>query len=266
MRSSLQWFVVMMSFAMASLSLSALAGNPLARPDDPRACEHLDRGNNLYDAGSFKEAIDEYKAGELIEPAPVFDYNLGQSHRQLGLYREALWHYDRFLHKGQPTGRLRDAVISFMAEMRAHLENKAQSMLPTSREPSAELLPTTTQRTAPPIRTADVPRPVDRNDSPDWLGWGLTGSGVVALGTGGVLFYRASQLNKQGDSESNMGTRQHLYDQASSRNLAGAIVGTTGVALTIFGAVRLALHRLPSQSTAFNIGMTNRGVFAAGSF
>lgn len=36
--------------------------------------------------------IVEYNAGALVEPAPVFDYNLGQSYRQLGKYREALWH------------------------------------------------------------------------------------------------------------------------------------------------------------------------------
>lgn len=266
MRSPVRWFVALVSFAIASLSTSALAGNPLARPDNPKACEHLDRGNNLYDVGSFKEAIDEYKAGALIEPASVFDYNLGQSHRQLGLYREALWHYDRFLHKGQPTGQLRDAV-AFMAEMRAHLENKAQSMPPTGREPSAEPPPAGPRRSSPSASTADATRPVDRDDSADWLGWSATGTGVVALGVSGVLLYRASQLNQRGDSASNMGTRQHLYDQASSRNLAGAIVGITGAALTAVGTIKLALHhRSPSQSSAIEVGITSCGIFAAGSF
>lgn len=267
MGSSARWFVVLVSFAVLSLPRSALAGDPLARPDNPKACEHLDRANSLYDIGAFKEAIVEYKAGEMIDPAPVFDYNLGQSHRQLGLYREALWHYDRFLHKGQPTGRLRDAVIAFMAEMRTHLQNRAQSMPPTGREPSAEPLPDATRQTSLPRTTADATRPVDRNESPDWLGWSVTGSGLVALGVSSVLFYRASQLNRQGDSESNMGTRQHLYDQASSRNLAGGIVGITGAALTIVGAVRLTLHHgPPSQSIAINLGIINRGILAAGSF
>jgi tetratricopeptide (TPR) repeat protein len=263
----MRWFVVMVSFAIASQSIPALAGNPLARPDNSQACEHLDRGNNLYDAGSFKEAIDEYKAGEIIESAPVFDYNLGQSHRQLVLYREALWHYDRFLHKGQPTGRLRDAVISFMAEMRAHLENKAQSMPPTGREPSTEPPPSLIQHPAPTASNTGVTRSAEQSDSPDWLGWSLTGSGVVALGVSGVLLYRASQLNKQGDSESNMGTRQHLYDQASSRNLAGAIVGITGAAMAAVGTIRLTLrHRPNSPSIAAQLGINGRGVFAAGSF
>src|SRR5262245_45775259 len=101
MQSFMRWFVVMVSFVVASLSIPALADIPMARPDNPKACEHLDRGNNFYDVGAFKEAIDEYKAGAIIESAPVFDFNLGQAHRQLGLYREALWHFDRFLHKGQ---------------------------------------------------------------------------------------------------------------------------------------------------------------------
>lgn len=266
MRSPVRWFIVIVAFAIASQSIPAFAENPLARPDNPKACEHLDRGNNLYDAGSFKEAIDEYKAGVILEPAPVFDYNLGQSHRQLGRYREALWHYDRFLHKGQPTGRLRDAVIAFMAELRAHLENKAQSMPPTGREPSIERAPTEIQQPAA-ASGAGVARSDARDDSPDWVGWSLTASGVVALGVTGALLYRASQLNEQGDSESNMNTRQHLYDQASSRTLAGTIVGITGLALTAVGTIKLTLHhRSGSKSSAVKLGIDSRGLFAAGSF
>lgn len=267
MQSFARWFAVLVSFAIALLPRSALAGDPLARPDNFKACEHLDRGNNLYDAGAFKEAIDEYKAGEIIDSAPVFDYNLGQAHRQLGLYREALWHYDRFLNKGKPTGRLRDAVIAFMAEMRAHLENKAQSMPPTGREPSAEPPPPVTRQSTPLAGTPDVTRPFERDDSADWVGWSVAGSGVVALGVSGFLFYRASQLNKQGDSEANMGARQHLYDQASSRNVAGAIVGIAGAALTASGAIKLAFRgRSSSQTSAIKVGISGRGIFAAGSF
>lgn len=280
MRLSMR-LLLMLSFVIALLPTPALAGDPLARPVDPKACEHLDRGNNLYDAGSFKEAIDEYKAGETIEPDPVFDFNLGQAQRQLGMYREALWHYDRFIHKGQPTGRLRAAVVAFMDEMRTHLENKAQSMPPTGREPSGEPIANPPSATTVPAHssliatppasptgsTVDVTRPIDRDESPDWIGWSATGSGVAALAISGVLFYRASQLNNQGDSESNMETRQHLYDQANSRDLAGAIVAISGAALTAVGVIRLTLHhRARTQASIITINVSSYGVLATGAF
>ena len=268
MRLSMQLLLMMLVFVIVSLPVAALAGNPLARPVDRKACEHLDRGNNLYDAGSFKEAIEEYKAGETIEPASVFDFNLGQAQRQLGMYREALWHYDRFLHKGQPVGQLRDAVIAFMSEMRVHLENKAQSMQPIGREPSAEPPPAVPRQGAPTTSTADVTRPADRDSSPDWLGWSITGAGVVAVGASGFLFYRASQLNHQGDSKPNMAERQHLYDQASARNLAGAVAGGVGAAMASVGIIRVLLHYHPTtpQWSAIHITINSRGVFAVGSF
>jgi tetratricopeptide (TPR) repeat protein len=285
MRLPLRWCVALASFLIASRAVMAL-GDSLSRPTSQDARDHLDRGNRLYNIGSFEEAIAEYKAGALVEPAPVFDYNLGQSNRQLGKYREALWHYDRFLHKGQPTGELRDAVIAFMAEMRTHLENKAQNMPPTGPAPTSDpgastMAPVSaTGRSSPgdaaasPMgREASTGKPpagpstTERDDSRDWLGWSLTGSGLIALGVSGVLFYRASQLNGQGDAETDMQARQSFYDQASSRNVAGVIVGLGGVALTTAGLIKLAIHpHAPSPSSAIHIGINSRGVFAAGSF
>jgi tetratricopeptide (TPR) repeat protein len=269
MRLPARWLVVMTCFLIASKAVAAF-GDPLARPTSPEAGDHLDRGNNLYNIGSFDDAIGEYKAGALVEPAPVFDYNLGQANRQLGKYREALWHYDRFLNKGQPAGELRDAVIAFMAEMRTHLENKAQTMPP--REPA----PTdTSSSSTPSVASAPTAAPLqqantataDESDGRDWLGWSLTGSGLVALGASGVLFYRASQLNSQGDSEPDMQARNSFYDEANNRKLAGAIVGIGGVVLTTVGILRLTLHhRSPPSQTALNVGLSNHGLFVAGSF
>src|ERR1044071_9464838 len=222
MRSPLRWCVVLVSFLIASRAATAF-GDALSRPASQEARDHLDHGNKLYNIGSFEEAIAEYKGGALIEPSPVFDYNLGQSNRQLGKYREALWHYDRFLHKGQPTGELRDAVIAFMAEMRAHLENKAQTMPPRGPAPTSDPGPPAAASIpasgAPSPATAAPPptgreaggaspppgaSAADQDDARDWLGWSLTGSGVGALGVSGALFYRASPLNGQGGAGTGM--------------------------------------------------------------
>jgi len=112
MRTILRWFVVVACFAGLFGGNLAFAGNPLARPTKREARGHLDRGNKLYNLRSFDEAIAEFKAGAIIEAVPVFDYNLGQAYRQLGKYEDALWHYDRFLNYGHPTGQLLDAVTA----------------------------------------------------------------------------------------------------------------------------------------------------------
>ena len=45
------------------------------------------------------------------------------------------------------------------------------------------------------------------------------------------------------------------------------IVGITGAAMTAVGAIRLTLHhRSGPQSSAFELGINSRGLFAAGSF
>jgi tetratricopeptide (TPR) repeat protein len=255
---------------------AAFAGDPLARPASREAREHLDRGNKLYNVRSFDEAITEFKAGALIEPAPVFDYNLGQAYRQLGKYQDALWHYDRFMKYGGPTGELRDAVTSFMAEMRAHLANRALTMPPTGPAPPDRAPdPATSARSTAPTelsatRTGNVEpaNQPERRDTRDWIGWSLTGGGVVALGVSGVLLYRASSLHNQAKTELDARARNDLYDQVSTRNTAGIVVGVGGLVLTAAGVIKLALygHRPASSSALLDVGVMNHGVFVLGQF
>jgi tetratricopeptide (TPR) repeat protein len=255
---------------------AAFAGDPLARPASREARQHLDKGNKLYNIRSFDDAITEFKAGALIEPAPVFDYNLGQAYRQLGKYQDALWHYDRFMKYGEPTGELRDAVMSFTAAMRAHIANRALTMPPTAAAPpdrsteQATLAKTraTTPESATHTRNIESIRPVEHPDGPDWIGWSLAGSGVVALGVSGVLLYSASSLNGRANTELDARARDDLHDQASTRNTAGIVIGVGGLVLTAVGVIKLAVHpRHPASSTAtLDVGITSDGVFVLGHF
>src|SRR3569623_1631264 len=76
---------------------TAIADPSLLKPKQAAALEHLDKASKLYYVRSFEEAANEYKAGALIEPAAIFDYNLAQCYRQLHRYPEAIWHYQRFI-------------------------------------------------------------------------------------------------------------------------------------------------------------------------
>lgn len=249
------------------------AGNPLARPASREAREHLDRGNRLYHTRSFEEAIVEYKAGALIESATVFDYNLAQSYRQLGKYTEAIWHYERFLNYGHPDGELLDAVNAFLKEMRAQLANRAQTMPPN--DPAQ---PGTDGATVPPTVRGSPPSEPRRaggattgasSAGPDWLGWGLAGTGVAAMGTAAIVLLGASHLNDQANMEPDVRRWNQLHDQAGTRRTIGIVIGIGGIGLTAAGVVRLVLHtgETPRPSAArLDVGITSNGMFVAGKF
>jgi hypothetical protein len=59
----------------------AHAQTAIARPTDPAALAHFNQGNAHYKVREFAKAVEEYKAGELIQAAAIFDYNLGQCYR-----------------------------------------------------------------------------------------------------------------------------------------------------------------------------------------
>lgn len=284
MRFISRWLVIVVCVFGVLGGTVAFAG-PFARPTKQEARDHLDRGNRLYNTRSFDEAIIEFKAGALVEPVPVFDYNLGQAYRQVGKYQEAIWHYDRFLQHGRPTGEVLDAVTGFMAEMRAQLANRAPAMPPTTPAANTDGSPSEAVGGAPAPRAPRSSTEPDRghagqdgsittNDhdggaSHYWFGWTMTGAGVVAIGSAGYLFLRASSLHDQAGSELNSRTRNDLYDQAKTRNLLGAVIGIGGVVLTATGVVLLAAHspdRGHPHTASVDIGISGRGMIVFGQF
>jgi tetratricopeptide (TPR) repeat protein len=261
MREVLRRLICAASLATVVATGTAYAGNPLALPASSEARDHLNRGARLYNTRSFDEAIVEFKAGALIEPAPVFDYNLGQAYRQLGKYQDAIWHYERFLTYGNPTGDVLTAVQGFVAEMKEHLADRAHSMPPTGLATDAE---PARPVAAPVVVKHDAP---PRDESVNWIGWTTTGAGVAGIGVGAYLFVRASSLNDRANTQPDALMRNSLHDQASTRNLAGAIVGAAGVALTATGIYLLVARPHHTEQTAsLDVGVTSHGVMVQGRF
>jgi hypothetical protein len=88
---------------------------PRAKPTRPEARDHLDRGNRLFRLGELDQAIEAYKAGSLLEDAPLFHFNLGQSFRKAGQYDKALWHFDQFakhMRAEDPDRPILDEIIA----------------------------------------------------------------------------------------------------------------------------------------------------------
>lgn len=243
-----------------SPSLVFADGDPLAKPSSTIAREHLSQGNKLYRVREFEKAIEEYKAGAITDDAPVFAYNLGQCYRQLGKYEDAIWHYERFLSRANPSGEFRVSVESFVTQMKNEREHKAMSQPPTEPAPAASL-PTASIVSLPTKSMAST-----EPWSADLIGWGMFGGGILAGGIGGYFLLNASDLNDQANAEPRSDVRALLRDKADSRQTVGLITSVAGLGLLTAGLVKLALYDHAPTTTAWRIMPNGNGLAVFGSF
>jgi tetratricopeptide (TPR) repeat protein len=282
MQASARAFVIAVAGVSAVLGPSGIPtanAGPFAKPALADARSHLELGNKLYNVRSFDEAIVEYKAGALIEPAPVFDYNLGQCYRFLGKYEDSIWHYERFLARGKPEGKALDAVHDFIAQMRSELDKKAMTQKPTDAAPGASQPPTDAAPSAAP--SASQPdRPSQSPPLPeqavgvrteawyrDGFGWGLTGAGVVGLAVGGGFLASASSLRADANATKIQGEYNRLRDKANTRDLLGAVIGIGGAGVLVTGIIKLAIHSEgPDRVAEWNVSASGDGFIVFGRF
>lgn len=253
--------VRVIAFMVILLSGVAYADDPLAKPKAEEARDRLSAGNKRYRLREFDKAVDEYKAGALVEDAPVFHYNLGQCYRQLGRYEDAIWHYERFLERGKPTGQLKDAVEDFRTQMKGELEKKAMTQPPI--EPAPDPKPVSEP---PRVQIVKVPSPAWYEDK---LGWTLAAGGAVGLGVSAWLFIDANDLQNEADEQVDQGKREGLRDRASSRRLFGTVVGVGGLGLVATGIIRLVLRPDDREKTVvggLNVGVRGNSIFVMGGF
>lgn len=269
MSSRTPWFLCI-ALGLLLLGDSAANAESLDKPEDAKALEHLSRGNNLYRVRSFEEAVAEYKAGAIIQPAPIFDYNLGQCYRQLGQYADAIWHYERFVRTSTNTPKHNELARKFVAQMRAELEQKART------EPPTDAAPASAPASAPAGPPSEPATPVVVEAPAGWysdaFGWGLAGAGLLGVSVSGVLFFDASSLRTDASNASTQGEANALYDRADTRALAATIIGIGAAGVLVTGIVKLAIHdrdrehASSASTTGWNIGISPRGVFAFGRF
>jgi tetratricopeptide (TPR) repeat protein len=241
---------------------AAHADDPFAKPSAADARDHLSKGNKLYAVRDFERAIDEYKAGALIESATIFDYNLGQCYRQLGKYDDAIWFYERFVNRAHPTGDVLSAVNDFISQMKAEREKKAMTQAPTEAAPAAT--PPTVSTAASPTSPA-VPHARKAN----YFAFGLTIAGGVGMVVGGGLLWNAHSLNDDANHTASQGERDALHDKADTRSLSGTIVGIAGVGVLSTGLVMWYLGRESGSSSdiaTWHLGATTNTVFVLGQF
>jgi tetratricopeptide (TPR) repeat protein len=130
-----------------------------------RARRHFERGEKLFALGRFDEALRAYEKAFEEYPAPEFLFNIGQCHRNLGNYDEAIFSFRKYL-KLRPDAANREAVEEYIAELEEERRNARQ------KDPIVE----------PP------PPPPKRRDKPVYKKWWFwTGVAVVAGGVTAVV-------------------------------------------------------------------------------
>ncbi len=265
LRLLVRGFAVACVFAVTLVTSTAHAEDPsMAKPTKAAARERLTAGNKLYRIREFEKAAEEYKAGVVIEDAPVFYYNLGQCYRQLDRYEDAIWHYERFIERGKPAGEVRAAVDAFVSQLKMELQRKA--VVPPPVEPPADAKKPSEPPRPPTVVTVRIPgEPWYR----DRLGWGLAGAGVVAVGVGSWFLIDAKGIEADANALAAQSERERLRDRASGRRLTGSIIGGVGLAVLVTGIIKLAMvpaDRQETTTSAFSVGASSDTVFVTGRF
>lgn len=154
--------------------LALLAPRPAAADDAATraAKKHFQRGEKLFNLARFEEALVEYEAAYEKKPLPGFLYNIGQCHRNLGNYRQAIFSYRNYLRQ-VPEARNREAVLALIDE----LEGKQRALELRAARERAEREPPP----PPPPPRRQASRPLYRRT------WFLSAVGAVTILTVGSL-------------------------------------------------------------------------------
>lgn len=247
---------------------SAVADADPDMPTNAAADAHRKQGNKFYRTGDFAHAIEEYKAGALIEDAAIFYYNLAQSYRFATSApekdpRSAIRNYKLYLSRGRVPERIAQSEQSIR-----ELQPEADAADRLEREEAERARLQRAQQ----HESANPPAVPLQPSSPRWysdgLGWTFAGAGVSGSLISGYLFLNAADLSDQANTEDRQEVRNELRDKATSRRTAGTAVGVASGALLIVAVVRLALvpDASPTTSSSVSVGVAGDGVFVFGRF
>ncbi len=117
-----------------STTVDAAAGTPLqeggALPAQLSLKELTELGIRQFQGGQFDAAVESFSAAHVLNPNPMFLFNIAQAHRKAGRPREALTHYQLFLRKA-PDSPLRPETEAYIALVQTQLQAQASPALPS---------------------------------------------------------------------------------------------------------------------------------------
>ncbi len=128
-----------MSRFLAALLAAALLAGPARADDADQARARFRKGAELYRAGKFREAIDEFEAAYRLKPAGAIHFNVAQCREKLAEWPGALRAYEDYLRE-VPDAKDRAAVRASMRRIEERLAAAGvQALLVYTDPPGAEL-------------------------------------------------------------------------------------------------------------------------------
>jgi tetratricopeptide (TPR) repeat protein len=223
----------------------------LLAPHSARADDALDEARTLYNkatveynVGRFQQALELYTKAYERMPRPALLFNIGQCHRLLGHYDQALFFYSGYLRE-KPEASNRSVVEQHMAEAKQALEQQGAAQAEAQRSAARQSAVSPAQpahASEPAPSAAAPPQPVaipPQHSSPVLriIGLSTAGAGVVLLGTGVALWVHANSVSNelsQVSSQHGTWTSQYQSDYDSGKSAATAapvlyIVGATAI-------------------------------------
>ena len=93
---------------------------------DPKqeAKKHVETADVAYKLGHFEQALAEYSAAYQVFPVPALLFNIGQCHKYLGHYEQALFFYRGYLRDSPSDITNRDVVEGLITETQALLDKQ----------------------------------------------------------------------------------------------------------------------------------------------
>jgi tetratricopeptide (TPR) repeat protein len=213
---------------LMTLATPFLAAQAHAETDDAAAKSHYDLGVVAYRDGRFAEAIDEFKAADVLRPSPALSFNIAQCFEKQADLKSARHYYEEYLQR-KPAAEDRQSVETTIASIDAELSQQGNQAAPI-------LVTTEPAVTAPaPVATTNEAAPESHRHLASWI---LLGAGAAGLIAGGSLNFAASQVVEGPTTVVQTGAQvTAAYNQANGL-FAGAVVGYgVGAALGIAGFI-----------------------------
>lgn len=162
-----------------------------ARAEDAatrEAKKHYAKGDKLFALGKFDQALAEFEAAYEAKPLPKLLFNIGQAHRNLDHYDQAIFAFRKYLRE-VPDADNREAVEKLIDD----LEARQAAAEERERERQAEL---DRERARERERELARQRAARGGDKPIYTRWWFWGgiAAVAGAGAGGYFLLRDDGL------------------------------------------------------------------------
>lgn len=275
-------------------ALLALLASSTASADKEQARKLYGDAQKSYDLGKFSEAATLFEQGYAEHADPVFLYNLGQCHRQLGNNDRALFFYRGYL-RNKPDAANREQVEQLIADLEKARQTQTQTPIapippggtppPEPRAPAATPSPAAVPPPAEPAPEAVAESSASPPDEPSaaqteaevsmpsggpsrntqkYLAWGTVGVGAVMIGVG-VMFGLKSKSaksdieNASEESPLTLDEYNSKYDDGKSSAQKATIFLGVGSLAVIGGGVwaYFASKPAPVESAGLQVDLSD---------